>query len=257
MHKYWFHIGDFNNATMHLDKEARWFYRDLIDIYYDYEQPLQDDFAWICRKLRAKTEHEETLVEQVLLEFFILEEDGWHHAKCDEVLAEYHENAEKKSKAGKASAAARAKKRKASKKDSTEGNTCSTGVPNQKPETRNQIDIYSAEALTYLNEKSGRQFRNATKLKARLKQFTLEEVKQVIDYKVREWKGTKMEKYIRPETLFQESKFEGYLNDAKSNLPHSEGNQQTGASSSEQVSAAIQQELARQSIDTDDMANHE
>ena len=39
----------------------------------------------------------------------------------------------------------------------------------------------------------------------------MEDFKAVIDYKVSEWKGTKMEDYLRPETLFG-TKFESYLN---------------------------------------------
>ena len=41
--------------------------------------------------------------------------------------------------------------------------------------------------------------------------YTLEDFFTVIDKKCAEWKGTDMEKYLRPETLFG-SKFENYLN---------------------------------------------
>lgn len=41
----------------------------------------------------------------------------------------------------------------------------------------------------------------------------MEDFKKVIDWKVSEWTGTDMEKYLRPETLFG-TKFEGYLNAA-------------------------------------------
>ena len=39
-----------------------------------------------------------------------------------------------------------------------------------------------------------------------------DDFKRVIDTKTAEWKGTDMEQYLRPETLFSASKFEGYLN---------------------------------------------
>ena len=42
--------------------------------------------------------------------------------------------------------------------------------------------------------------------------FTVDDFKKVIDTKTAEWKGTDMEQYLRPETLFSASKFEGYLN---------------------------------------------
>jgi len=71
------------------------------------------------------------------------------------------------------------------------------------------------DALDHLNTVTGRRFSASDDVKARLKEYTLKEVKQVIDYKAREWMGTDMQKYLRPETLFRKKKFEGYLNDAK------------------------------------------
>ena len=50
------------------------------------------------------------------------------------------------------------------------------------------------------------------KINARLKEgFTVEDFKTVIDKKVDEWKGTELEQYLRPDTLFG-TKFESYLN---------------------------------------------
>ncbi|MGP4182918.1 conserved phage C-terminal domain-containing protein, partial [Streptococcus agalactiae] len=43
--------------------------------------------------------------------------------------------------------------------------------------------------------------------------LTAHDFKHVIDTTVKDWSGTKYEKYLRPETLFG-SKFEGYLNQA-------------------------------------------
>lgn len=43
--------------------------------------------------------------------------------------------------------------------------------------------------------------------------FTEEDFYIVIESKCKEWKGTDMQKYLRPETLFG-TKFEGYLNNA-------------------------------------------
>ena len=49
-------------------------------------------------------------------------------------------------------------------------------------------------------------------IKARLNEgFTVEDFKTVINKKSAEWKGTEMEQYLRPETLFG-TKFESYLN---------------------------------------------
>lgn len=78
-------------------------------------------------------------------------------------------------------------------------------------------DIYSS-VVAHLNEVAGTSFKESSKatqrlIDARLKEkFTEEDIKQVIDIKVAEWKGNpKMEQYLRPNTLFG-TKFESYLN---------------------------------------------
>ncbi|WP_198649524.1 conserved phage C-terminal domain-containing protein, partial [Staphylococcus agnetis] len=94
----------------------------------------------------------------------------------------------------------------------------------------NRIDILSGDptsypyrdVIDYLNERTGKQYKSTTKknqtvIRARSDEgFSLDDFKKVIDNKVSEWKGTDMEKYLRPETLFG-TKFEGYLNQQKSN----------------------------------------
>lgn len=73
------------------------------------------------------------------------------------------------------------------------------------------------DVIDYLNQKTGKHYKSTTKknqtvIRARTDEgFTLDDFKQVINNKVIEWKGTDMEKYLRPETLFG-TKFEGYLN---------------------------------------------
>lgn len=71
--------------------------------------------------------------------------------------------------------------------------------------------------IEYLNVKAGTNFRAHTKqtvalIEARLNDhFTETDIIAVIDKKTREWTGTDMQKYLRPETLFG-AKFEGYFN---------------------------------------------
>lgn len=73
------------------------------------------------------------------------------------------------------------------------------------------------DVISYLNEKVGTNYRPSTRktrdlIKARQKEnFSLDDFKTVINKKTAEWKGTDMEKYLRPETLFG-TKFESYLN---------------------------------------------
>ncbi len=72
--------------------------------------------------------------------------------------------------------------------------------------------------IDYLNEKAGTKYRYDSyktlhHLSARIKDgYTLNDFKSVIDKKCQDWIGTKWEDYLRPETLFNETKFESYLN---------------------------------------------
>lgn len=72
--------------------------------------------------------------------------------------------------------------------------------------------------ISYLNERAGTGYRHSSSktkacIHARLSEgFTLDDFKTVIDKKCKEWLGDeRMEKYLRPETLFG-TKFESYLN---------------------------------------------
>lgn len=80
------------------------------------------------------------------------------------------------------------------------------------------------EIVDYLNLKTKKNFKAGTKatqrhISARLEEgYSLEDFKNVIDKKVREWSGTDMDQYLRPETLFG-TKFEGYLNQSDKSVP--------------------------------------
>jgi uncharacterized phage protein (TIGR02220 family) len=75
----------------------------------------------------------------------------------------------------------------------------------------------TAEVVDYLNQKLGTRYKADTEktrrlIRARIREgATLEDFRKVIDKKVKEWRGTKLEPYLRPETLFG-AKFESYLN---------------------------------------------
>ena len=77
------------------------------------------------------------------------------------------------------------------------------------------------EVISYLNEKANTKFKEGNKANQRIisgridEGHTLEDFKTVIDNMVAKWKGTEWEQYLRPQTLFQASKFENYLNFTK------------------------------------------
>lgn len=81
----------------------------------------------------------------------------------------------------------------------------------------NNIEDY-IYIINYLNRTIGSHYRYQSRatqrlIKARLNEgYTREDFETVIDKKASKWKGTEMEQYLRPETLFG-TKFEGYLNE--------------------------------------------
>lgn len=93
-------------------------------------------------------------------------------------------------------------------------------------DTEAKADTYSPEsrvALHWLNEKSGRKFRESESslsvIQARLNEpdVEIEGVKKMIDRQCDRWKGTPQEEYLRPETLFGKTKFDNYY--AAKDLP--------------------------------------
>jgi uncharacterized phage protein (TIGR02220 family) len=111
----------------------------------------------------------------------------------------------------------------------TEGNATEEDKDKEKEGNK---EIYIS-IVSYLNEKAGTKYKATTDktkkaIHARLSEgFTVEDFKTVIDKKCAEWIGDpKMEKYLRPETLFG-TKFEGYLN-AKTTGRNENNGQTTG-----------------------------
>ncbi len=72
------------------------------------------------------------------------------------------------------------------------------------------------EVVAHLNDRAGKRFKAAGKsetfITARLKDYSVIDLKKVIDSKCNEWiDDPKMEKFLRPQTLFNKSKFETYF----------------------------------------------
>ena len=89
---------------------------------------------------------------------------------------------------------------------------------NVKECSKNEKNEYIVEIINYLNNATGKNYRHTTKktrslINARIKEgFAVDDFKKVIDTKNTEWKhNQKMQKFLRPETLFG-TKFESYLN---------------------------------------------
>ena len=95
--------------------------------------------------------------------------------------------------------------------------------PPAKNKKQDNCEDLIVEIVNYLNfvcNKNYKHSTNATKkhINARLREgYIFSDFKKVIDTKHKEWSGTKMEQYLRPETLFG-TKFESYLNQTNSHV---------------------------------------
>lgn len=90
---------------------------------------------------------------------------------------------------------------------------------------RNAItDTTAADAvIDYLNTVAGTKYqktpKNRSYINARIAEdHTPEDCRRVIDSRWAMWRGTAMQEYMRPCTLFNSEKFEGYLSAAKTNV---------------------------------------
>lgn len=95
------HIGDYDSATAHLSWLEDMAYSRLLRLYYRRELPLPADLSRTCRLVRANTKQERESVASVLSEFFVLEDDGWHNARCDEEIGIAKEKADVNREVGK------------------------------------------------------------------------------------------------------------------------------------------------------------
>jgi uncharacterized protein YdaU (DUF1376 family) len=91
MHYYRHHIGDFLKDTGHLSNDQMGVYLRMLWKYYLDEKPLQDD----CESIAFAMRSDEKTVRLILRHFFVLQEDGWRHNRCDKEIAEFHGKKEK------------------------------------------------------------------------------------------------------------------------------------------------------------------
>lgn len=110
-----------------------------------------------------------------------------------------------------------------SKNESLPFKICKADLQKMKESNTNSNKDSIIYIIDYLNLRTGKNFKNTSSkavrsITARLNEgFTVDDFKKVIDNKTTQWKGTSMEEYLRPETLFG-TKFDGYLNCSVGNL---------------------------------------
>lgn len=92
-----------------------------------------------------------------------------------------------------------------------------TSIPGAENKEKIKSDI--RDIIAYLNFCTGKRFSNTAKanvelITPRLKEYSVDDFKVLIDNKIADWADTpEMAKYLRPETLFAKRHFESYLNE--------------------------------------------
>lgn len=154
MNYYQHHIGDFNNATRHLSLVERAIYRDLLDMYYDTEKPIDaSNLERLARRLQCTTEDQTAALKYVLEEFFTLQDGAYINNRCEREIAEFHGKRKQASEAGKASAKKRAEKKRqdpnggSSNAEQSNGDS-STDVEDQSNENSTNVEAALNENLT-------------------------------------------------------------------------------------------------------------
>lgn len=154
MNYYQHHIGDFNNATRHLSLVERAIYRDLLDMYYDTEKPIDaSNLERLARRLQCATEDQTAALKYVLEEFFTLQDGAYINNRCEREIAEFHGKRKQASEAGKASAKKRAEKKRqdpnggSSNAKQSNGDS-STDVEDQSNENSTNVEAALNENLT-------------------------------------------------------------------------------------------------------------
>lgn len=174
----------------------------------------QNTYDLISFDTRTNLSVEDVIRYMIDIELLSVDEetDELYSASLDRRVATMKGISESRAEAGRRSGEARKKKQRA-KALLEQTRTLVQQEPNKKEEDQS----ISEEVINYLNTKAGSKYRSQTEatkrlIRARQKEgYEIEDFKTVIDKKFAEWKGTDMEKFIRPETLFG-TKFESYLN---------------------------------------------
>lgn len=134
MHYYQFNIGDYKSATTHLTNEEDLAYRRLLDMYYDSESKIPLDTEWVARRIRV----EASVIRDVLNDMFVRHEDGYFHARCEQVIKAYHSMAEKN----------RANGRLGGRKKNPVGNPVATdSQPIAKPTINHKLETKNQEPI--------------------------------------------------------------------------------------------------------------
>jgi len=83
MYYYQHHIGDYRRDTGHLTLLEHGIYRQLLDLYYISEKPLD---AHAMRLVCVRTADEQEAYKRILEDFFVKRDGKFYHKRCDEEI---------------------------------------------------------------------------------------------------------------------------------------------------------------------------
>jgi uncharacterized protein YdaU (DUF1376 family) len=89
MHYYQHHIGDFMRDTSNLTNDQLAVYMKMLWLYYDTEKPLPNNLFQLGMKTGSRDD--QVNLEGLLGMFFVLDMENqcWHHTRCDKEIAHY------------------------------------------------------------------------------------------------------------------------------------------------------------------------
>lgn len=87
MHYYQHNIGDYRRDTIHLSLLEHGIYRQMLDLYYLNEKPIDPDT--INRLIGVRSKEEKKAIESIIADFFIFTEKGLVHRRCEKEIELY------------------------------------------------------------------------------------------------------------------------------------------------------------------------
>ena len=149
MNYYERHIGDYLKDTAHLSLLEHGVYGRLLDVYYTREGAIP--VIQVERLVGARSKDERAALAEVIDEFFSVEADCLHHARCDREIERYQKKAERNRTVGKLGG--RPKKTQTQPEPTTEPTENPDGFkpeptknPHQSPVTSSEAKASAAEA---------------------------------------------------------------------------------------------------------------
>lgn len=224
---YKFYVGDYARDTSHLTPLEHGVYLLLINRYYSSEEPLRDDFDWLCRVAQCRSRHEKDALRSIRDQFFDSIDGKLMHRRIDQEIVKYQQMRDTNRKAVELrwqyekGTIPEARNQIPEKE---KGISVEAGASTPPKPVNGHHYLETAEGLIrWFNQKCGKGWKArspngkptaiAELIVARLKEgYTERQCRITFARKWNDWKDDdKMAAYIRPSTIFRKSHFAEYL----------------------------------------------